>query len=469
MRSSSSDLCNVTMDSSEPTRIVILGGGYVSIWAYRAMERKLRPLLRHGEVEITVVCPENYHNFHGWSAEAIGGIIGLTHRLSPLRTIFRRAHLIRGRAVRVDLDERFVSVNVTGPGGYKSRVDFDHLLMGMGVRDRKEAIPGLNRHGHVFRETGGLLGLRNQVFSAVEQAESVRDPAACERLLSFVVAGGGFAGVEMCAALAEMLQVWARHYPVLRHHRPRLALIHAGDTLLPELRPRYSKLADYATRQLQDYDVDIHLGTRLERVDEEGAVLTDGSTISAATILSTIGTTYIPLQGMEEFERNNQGRLYVDEYLRVPGEPRIWAGGDCAHVKHVQTGEACPANALWAIKHGEWIGHNMAHTVLNKSLSPFTYRGLGQAASLGVGKGVLELYGLQFTGWTAWLMRLGFFLRFMPGWVQRTKVILDWLSLPVFGRILIPTDPPRRTTSHSTTNGHPRLVNSSHEYRVSDG
>ena len=457
------------MDSSKPTRIVILGGGYVSIWAYRAMERKLRSLLRRGEVEITVVCPENYHNFHGWSAEAIGGIIGLTHRLSPLRTIFRRARLIRGRAVRVDLDERFVSVNVTGPGGRKSRVDFDHLLMGMGVRDRKEAVPGLDTRGHVFRETGGLLGFRNQVFSAVEQAESVRDPAACERLLSFVVAGGGFAGVEMCAALAEMLQVWTRHYPVLRRQRPRLTLLHAGDALLPELRPRYNKLADYATRQLQDYDVDLRLGTRLERVDEEGAVLVDGSTIPAATILSTIGTTYIPLQGMEALERNNQGRLHVDKYLRVPGEPRIWAGGDCAYVKYIQTGEACPANALWAIKHGEWVGHNMAHAILGKPLSPFTYRGLGQAASLGVGKGALELYGLQFTGWAAWFMRLGFFLHFMPSWIQRAKVVLDWLSLPVFGRTLIPMDPPRRTASYSTANGHTRTVKSRNEYRVSNG
>ena len=458
----------VAMNSSEPTRIVILGGGYVSIWAYRAIERKLRALLQRGEVEVTVVCPENYHNFHGWSAEAIGGIIGQTHRLSPLRPIFRRARLIRGRAVQVDLDERYVSVRVTGPGGHTTRAAFDHLLMGMGVRDRKEAVPGLDRHGHVFRETGGLLGFRNQVFAAVEQAESVRDPAAREHLLSFVVAGGGFAGVEMCAALAEMLQVWERHYPVLRRRPPHVTLIHAGDALLPELRPEYDKLADYATRQLQAYDVDLRLGTRLERVTEEGAVLADGTTIPAATILSTIGTTQIPLQGTERLERNPQGRLHVDEYLRVSGEARIWAGGDCAHVKHIQTGKACPANALWAIKHGEWVGHNIAHAILGKKLSPFTYRGLGQAASFGVGKGALELYGMQFTGWVAWLMRLGFFLYFMPRWVQRTQVVLDWLSLPLFGRTLIPVDPPH-AASLPTANGHVHLDDLSSEYQVDVG
>ena len=127
----------------------------------------------------------------------------------------------------------------------------------------------------------------------------------------------------------------------------------------------------------------------------------------------------------------------------MEGRPNVWVGGDVAHCVHPRTGEPCPSNALWAIKHGEHAGLNVARTLLGEPLRPFSYPGLGQAASLGIGRGITELYGYQFTGWVAWTMRLALFEYFMPSRKQALRVALEWMTLPFLGRHLEAVEPPR--------------------------
>jgi NADH dehydrogenase len=298
-----------------------------------------------------------------------------------------------------------------------------------------------------LKGTGDLLALRNHLLTVVEQADSIADPALRAHLLSFVVAGGGFAGVEMCAAIAEMLQVMRRTHPVLRVQPPQITLVHSGRTLLPQLRPRYAKMAEYATRQLTGYGVKLRLGVRLAEVQAEGALLSDGTMLSARTVISTVGQALIPLAGTETLGRDEQGRLLTDAYLHVQQYDNVWTGGDVANVVHARTQTPCPSNALWAIKHGERVGDNIARAVISKPIKPFTYPGLGQAASMGIGKGMTELYGMQFTGWIGWVFRLCFFLYFMPSRAQAVRVAFDWLTLPVFGRHLLPLDYPTAASS----------------------
>jgi NADH dehydrogenase len=427
--------------STAPYRIVMLGGGYVTVWAYRSLLRKLRSQLRDGHVELTVVCPENYHAFHGWTGEVLGGIVALSHHYSPLRSLLKQAKLVRGEAIHVDLHTQTVTAQLTGEA-HTVALPYDELLFGTGSRDRLESVSDLARHGWRLKATGDLLAFRNHLITMLEQADALADADMRAQCLAIVIGGGGFAGVEMCAAIAEWLQTAQRYYPALRTHPPKITLVHTGPALLPQFRPRFNKLADYATRQLQEYSVNIRLNTRITQVTPDGALLEDGSFIPAATVVSTIGQMLAMLPGTEALPRDAQGRLLTDETLRVVGHPNLWAGGDVAHVLHVKSKTPCPSNALWAIKHGEHAGNNIARALTGAPLRPFTYPGLGQAASLGVGKGATELYGMQFTGWIGWLMRLCFFLYFMPSRVQAVRVALDWLSLPVLGRCLTPFDHP---------------------------
>lgn len=426
-------------DAAKPVRIVILGGGYVTVWAYRSLARRLRTQLRRGAVEITVVSLDNYHAFHGWTGEVLGGIVPVPHGFTALRPLLKHARFVRGEVLSVALAQQTVQVQLFGDGR-REDLRYDHLLFGLGSRDRQERVPGLATHGWRVKGTGDLLALRNHVIEVLERADAISDPADRQRALSIVIGGGGFAGVEMCAALAELLQVARQHYPVLRQERPRVVLVHAGNALLPQLRPRYERLAMYATRQLERYGVELRLNTRLAEVTADGALLSDGTLIPSATVVSTIGQTLTPLAGSEALARDPQGRLLTDAQLHIVGSTQLWAGGDVAHVIHPRSQEACPSNALWAIKHGEHVGANIARAVLGQPLRPFAYPGLGQAASLGVGKGAVELYTLQFTGWVGWLLRFFFFLSFMPSRAQMVRVFLDWISLPLLGRDFAPLD-----------------------------
>lgn len=427
---------------SQPVRIVMLGGGYVSVLAYRALAQRLKRELRQRQVELTVIAPESQHVFHGWTNEVLGGIIPLPHYLTPLRPLLKHARFVRGRALTVDTQQQKLLVALTGPGSYQEQISYDHLLIGTGSYDQDEALPGLGKHAWKLKETGSILALRNHLLGLMEQADSISDPQERERLLSIVVAGGGFTGVEICATIAELLQVAERHYPALRTHKTRLVLVHSGQTLLPEYLPNFKRLTVYAERQLKAYGVDVRFETRLCEVTADGAHLSDGSFIHSQTVISTIGQALRPLPGTEHLQRAPDGRLLTDPYLHTLGQTNIWASGDVAFVIHQRSGSPCPANALWAIKHGERVGDNIARAIQAQPLRPFTYPGLGQAASLGIGKGAAELYGIELTGWIGWILRIFFFLYFMPSRVQAARVFFNWLTLPLFGRHFVPLRSP---------------------------
>ena len=229
----------------------------------------------------------------------------------------------------------------------------------------------------------------------------------------------------MAAAVAARFRAAEADHPVLATTPARVVLAHAGPTLLPEVRPRFDRLADYAARQLADLGVEVRADTRLERVTPAGALLGD-ELVPAGTVLSTVGQAMVPLAGTESVVRDPRGRMVTDAWLRT-SVAGVWAGGDAAAVPHVLHGRPCPPNALWAIKHGMRVGDNIARTILGRRVRRFRFPGLGQAASLGVGRGAVELYGVTLTGWVGWLARWGFFHWFMPSRRRAVATIGDWL------------------------------------------
>jgi NADH dehydrogenase len=416
----------------KPTRIVIVGGGYTGIWTYKHLRRTIGGLIKQGKVHITVIAPKPYHSFHGFTAEALCGILSIVNRQSPLRMVMPNARIVLGNAERINLAEKTVTVKLIIED-VQQDIPYDHLVLANGSYDTVESVPGMMQHGFSLKAPGGVQATRNHLVRMIEFADAIDDPQQIKEALGIVVGGGGFAGVEMAANIAEWLHDLRKIYPVLTRYSPRVVLVHSGHALISQLRPQYDHLADYATTELRKWGIEIKLSTRLTEVGENTATLSDGTVIPTKTVISTIGQRTTILAGTESLPRSEKNLIIADAYLHVQGQSMVWTGGDTAQVMHV-SGQPCPANALWAIMHGVTLGRNLGRTILGKPLEKFSYRGLGQSASLGLGKGSTELYGGQYTGWIGWLLRFFFFIYFVPSRRQMVRIVLDWLTFPFLGR-----------------------------------
>lgn len=411
-------------------RVVILGGGYVAVEAYRGLCRQLGNELGQS-VEVVVISSQNLLPFHGFTPEVLSGILPAAHTLIPLRQMLPKANLIHGTAKAVDLVYQTVTVQC---GEQLETIGYDHLLFATGSRDPFERLRGLQEHGWRLKSVDDMLSLRHHLVGVLEQAEATTDPKQLEQLLNFVIVGAGFAGVEMCAAVTDWLKSAKRHYPVLCTHQAKISLVHSGSEILEVLRPQFAKLADHASQTLEQNGVQLILSMRVAEVNPWGAWLEDGRFLTSSTVIATAGTSLTSMPGTEALPRDARGRIVTDQNLNVQGYANLWAGGDTAQVKHPSQAGDCPSNALFAMKHGMTAGGNIARSLQVQPLRRFTFKGMGQAASLGMGCGIAELHGIQFTGLLAWVMRIGFFVWYMPSKRQGLQVLLDWLSLPINGR-----------------------------------
>ena len=417
--------------------IVLLGGGYVSVWACRSIVSKLGSAIDKGLVNITVVCPEEHHVFHGWTAEAMTEIIKFENRLSPLKEIMPKATIIKATAEGIDKMNQLVKIKHAD--GRQESLPYNHLLLGIGSYD-SDAVDGLKEFGYQVKALPALQRTMNDIKLLVEQA-AVSDVSAARQLLQFVVAGGGFTGVEVASNLAEYLGVLLKQYPVLQYVKPRITLVHSGKEILPALQPGFNRMIKYAQKQLDKYGVHVIHERRISKVRQHGVWLDSGAFINTSMVISTVGQSRITLAGTTHMHRDASGRLLTDEFLRLAGEKNIWGGGDACHVLHCKSKTPCPSNALWAIKHGEYAGKNIARAVKGEMFKPFNYKGLGQSASLGLNKGITELYGMQFTGVMAWWMRWFFFNYFMPSKKTMLRSMGDWMTLLIWGRTKVAAAP----------------------------
>ncbi|HEY4937302.1 MAG TPA: FAD-dependent oxidoreductase, partial [Puia sp.] len=322
--------------------------------------------------------------------------------------------------------------NVDMNNGSRLAVPYDQILIGMGSTD-STSVEGLAEYAYQLKSENAYLRTKMRIQNLVRQA-SEADSLTAKKILRFIIAGSGFTGVEIASNLAEFIDVLKRQYPTLHNINPAIFLINSKDELLPGLHKGLRSMRRYSEKILHQHGIEMLGQTKILRVTDRGAYLSDGSFIECEMVISTIGQSRIVLDGTEEMERDPEKRIITNSFLQVNNYAGIWGAGDSVHVTHAKTMKACPSNALWAIKQGEHAGKNIARAVLNQSLKPFTYRGLGQCASLGIGKGIGELYGIQFTGWLAWIMRWFFFQHFMPSKKVMWREIADWIHLLTSGK-----------------------------------
>jgi len=426
--------------SDTHTKILILGGGFGGLYTALELEKQFAS---NPAVEMTLVNRDNFISFTPMLHEVAASDLDMTHIVNPIRKMLKRVNLFLGDVEKIDLQAKTVTV-AHGSDHHTHDLPYDHLVIGLGAITNFYQLPGLEERALTMKSLGDAISVRNHLIAALEEADTECAAKAClrETLMTVVVAGGGFAGVETMAAINDFLHESLCFYRNLRPEQIRTVLVHSGPVILPELSER---LGRYAQKKLAARGIDIRLDVRVTGVTDEGIQLSDGSTIQTRTVVWTAGTAPNPLLGSLPCNKDH-GRLIANEFLEVPGWPGVWALGDCALVPDRTTGKACPPTAQHALRQGRVLARNIAAAVRGGSKKPFVFSTLGQLAAIGRRVGVANILGFNFSGFVAWWLWRTIYLSKLPRTEKKVRVALDWTLDLLFSKDLVQVDTGRSPT-----------------------
>jgi NADH:ubiquinone reductase (H+-translocating) len=426
-------------------RIIILGGGFGGLYAALRLEKTLA---RDPEVEILLVNRDNFFLFTPMLHEVAASDLDLTHIVNPVRKLLKRVQFFDGDVDEIDLPGRRVSVS-HGAEHHSHAIEYDHLVIALGSITNFFNLPGLQERALTMKSLGDAMYLRNKLISHLEEADFECCAPKRGELLTFVVAGGGFAGVETLASLNDFVREALTFYPNLREELLRVVLVHPGPVILPELG---EKLGSYAQKKLAARKVEIKVNTRVTGVSARGVELSDGSTIQTRTLIWTAGTSPNPL--LETLLcKKERGRLCVNEYLEVPDWPGVWALGDCALVPDRTSGKFCPPTAQHALREGKILAHNLSAAMRGGQKKPFIFSTIGQLATIGRRTGVGNIMGVNFSGFLAWWLWRTVYLSKLPRFEKKLRVALDWTLDLLFSKDLVQFTTFRAPTMSRPENG----------------
>ena len=427
-------------------QIVILGGGFAGRTTAECLEREFGA---DRSVAFTLISDTNALLFTPMLAEVAGSSLEPTHISSPLRTSLRRTQVLRGRVRQIDLHRHRVVLALdrsdwdeTAPGASREMA-YDHLVLALGSVTNFFGIENLEKHAFNFKSLLDAIRIRNHVIDMFERADRTMDAEQRAELLTLVIAGGGFAGVELAGALNDFSRGILADYPNLRPEELRVILVHSGARILPELS---ESLSDYAQQTMSARGVAFKLNARLVDARPGMVVLGTGEEIRARTLVWTAGTAPNPLLKTLVVERDSRGAVRVDSTLAVPGHPGLWALGDCAAITNAKTGKLCPPTAQFALREGYVLAHNICASLRAKPLQAFRFESLGALCVVGHHNACAELSvpgarqkSVRFSGLLAWLMWRSIYLSKLPGLERKVRVMFDWVIELFFPRDIVQT------------------------------
>ena len=403
-------------------RILVVGGGYVGLYAALRLQRTLRS----GEATVTVVDPRSYMTYQPFLPEAGAGSIQPRHTVVPLRQTLRSTDVVTGWVDRIEHARKVAWVRPLA--GEEYEIPYDVLVMAVGSVPRTLPIPGLADWATGFKNVEEAIRLRNKGLEALDIAEGATDPEVRERALTFVFVGGGFAGVEAMAELEDLLRYATRYLHRVRPSDLRFVLVEASDRILPEVG---EEMGRWTVEALRERGIEVRLGTRLESTVGGVVQLSDGTTMLSDTVVWTAGVKASPLadvlaRHLGDGTLTRGGRVVVTPELTVPGHPEIAVVGDLA-ASPDGSGGVLPQLAPVAIQGGRLVAANLVAELAGHPAEPFHYVDKGTMATVGRRNAVAQLPGrLRFSGTPGWLAWLGLHLIMLIGFRNRANVMVNW-------------------------------------------
>jgi NADH dehydrogenase len=419
------------MTKSQTPRILIVGGGYVGMYTAFRLQRKLS----RDEATITVVDPQSYMTYQPFLPESAAGNLEPRHLVVPLRKVLRRCEILSGRITSISHEHRTARFEPAQGSGRD--LHYDILVLAPGSIARTMPVPGLAEQGIGFRTVAEAIYLRNQVLSRLDFAASTDDEKLRHRALTFMFVGGGYAGIEAIAELEDMARDALRFYDGISATNMRWIMVEAASRILPEVS---EDMAEYTVRQLEERHIEVRRNTKVESMVDGRVELSDGAYFETDTIVWTAGVRANPLLEATDLPLDDKKRLPCSADLRVAGVDDVWAAGDSAAVPDLTKDDPnalCGPTAQHAVRQAKRLGDNLVASLRGKQVKDYKHAYAGSVASLGLHRGVAEVYGIKLKGLPAWFMHRTYHVTRMPTFNRKVRVIADWTLALFFRREIV--------------------------------
>ncbi|MGW8374590.1 NAD(P)/FAD-dependent oxidoreductase [Streptomyces sp. ODS28] len=412
------------MSTTERPRILVVGGGYVGLYAARRILKKMR----YGEATVTVVDPRSYMTYQPFLPETAAGSISPRHVVVPLRRVLPKAEVLTGRVTNIDQDSKVASITPLVGEAYE--LPFDYLVVAMGAVSRTFPIPGLAENGIGMKGVEEAIGLRNHVLEQLDKADSTTDEEIRRKALTFVFVGGGFAGAETIGEVEDMARDAAKYYPNIKREDMRFVLVDAAPFILPEVGP---KLGQYGLEHLKGRGVEVYLETSMESCVDGHVVLKNGLEVDTNTLVWTAGVKPNPVLSRFGLPLGPKGHVDVDATMQVKGLDYAWAAGDNAQVPDLASDKDvafCPPNAQHALRQAKVLGDNVISGMRGFPQHDYKHHNKGAVAGLGLHKGVAMIVlgkkKIKLKGRLAWYFHRAYHGMAVPTWNRKIRVFADW-------------------------------------------
>jgi NADH dehydrogenase len=395
----------------------------------------LQRKLPRDAAEITVIEPQSNMTYQPFLPEAAAGNLEPRHVVVPLRKVLRKCTVLTGAVQKIEHARKTLTVQPDDGEPYER--SYDLLVACPGSVSRLLPIPGLAECGTGFKTIGEAIYLRNHVLSRLDFATTTTDPARRRAALTFVFVGGGYAGVEAMSELQDMARYATRYLPGVRIEDMRWILVEAASRIMPEVSVR---LSAYTVDRLIEHGIDVRLNTRLTSAVNKHIVLSDGEEFDADTLVWTAGVKANPLLQNTDLPLDDHGKLACAANLTVKGVSGVFAAGDCAAVPDLTSKDPnalCGPSAQHAVRQAKTLAANVVATIRGGPLRDYRHAYAGSVASLGLYRGVAEIYGVKLRGFPAWWMHRTYHVSRMPTFNRKVRVIADWTAALLFRREVV--------------------------------
>ena len=404
-------MSQTTSTTSPRPRIVIIGAGFGGLQAARKFVDQ--------PVDILLIDRNNYHGFWPLLYQVATAELDASHIAQPVRQLLRDAPNIHFELANVQSVDRANRRVITNRGD----IPYDHLIVAAGSVSNYFGLTQIEEYGYDLKDLPEAIALRNQILACFELASSEKDPARIQKLLSFVIVGGGPTGVELAGSISEMIHhVLRKDFPNVDFSIVRVVLIEMADRVLLPFKPALSKKAQ---RSLAKMGVDMRFNTSVVGYDNGELRFKDGTTLPANTVIWAAGIKGNPVGGTLGVPLQRGGRVQVTPELHLPDDPNVWVIGDLSYLE-VSDKKPYPQLATVAMQEGRFVAANIMRAIQKQPLQPFRYVDKGSMATVGRHSAVAQAFGINWSGPIAWFLWLIVHVYYLIGFRNRLMVLFSW-------------------------------------------
>jgi NADH dehydrogenase len=413
--------------------ILVVGGGYAGFYTAWKLEKKLR----RDEAKVVVVDPRPYMTYQPFLPEVLAGSVEARHAAVSQRRHLRKTTIISGSVVHVDHAHKTATIQpAEGP---EFALAYDIIAVTAGAVTRQLGVPGIAETAIGMKHVEEAVAIRDRLLTNFDRASTLGPGPQRQKLLTVTFVGGGFSGVEGFGEALSLASALCRIYPELDAGDPQFHLVEARGRILPEVT---DKPGEWVVRSLEKRGAHVHLNAQLVSAQDGHVVLSDGTEFDSETIVWTAGVKANPVLVNSDLPLDERSRIKASAELRVEGLPEVWTAGDNAAVPDLarideDPNALCPPNAQHAVRQANLMAKNIIAVLRDRKPKAYKHKNVGSVASLGLHKGVADVFNIKLKGFLAWAAHRGYHVARVPTFNRKARVVADWLLGGLFRREVI--------------------------------